>query len=89
MSQDLVIQIFRDSIKTALLVSAPMLLAAVVVGLAISIFQAATQIHEMSLTFVPKILAIVVCLMLLAPWILNVLVAFTTNIIANIPMYVR
>jgi len=89
MSQDLVIQIFRDCLKTALLVSAPMLISAIIVGLAVSIFQAATQIHEMSLTFVPKILAIIGCLMVLSPWILNVLVTFTTGIISNIPVYVR
>lgn len=89
MSQDLVIQVFRDCLKTALLVSAPMLFAAIVVGLAVSIFQAATQIHEMSLSFVPKILAIIACLMILSPWMLNVLVAYTTEIISNIPVYVR
>ncbi|OPY67150.1 MAG: Flagellar biosynthetic protein FliQ [Syntrophorhabdaceae bacterium PtaU1.Bin034] len=89
MSQDLVIQIFRDCLKTALLVAAPMLIAALIVGLAISIFQAATQIHEMSLAFVPKILAIIGCLMILSPWILNVLVTFTRNLITNIPVYVR
>lgn len=89
MSEDLVIQIFRDCMKTALLVSAPMLLAAVIVGFAISIFQAATQIHEMSLAFVPKILAIVLCLIVLSPWMLNVLTSFTINLISNIPVYVR
>jgi flagellar biosynthesis protein FliQ len=89
MSQDLVIQLFRDCLKTALLISAPMLIAAIIVGLAVSVFQAATQIHEMSLAYVPKILAIVACLMVLSPWILNVLVTFTVNLFSNIPVYVR
>jgi flagellar biosynthesis protein FliQ len=89
MSQDLVIQIFRDCLKTALLVSAPVLLGAIVVGLAVSIFQAATQIHEMSLSFVPKALVIIGSLVLLSPWMLNILVSFTTNLISNIPVYVR
>ena len=89
MSQDLVIQIFRDCLKTALLISAPLLGAAIVVGLTVSIFQAATQIHEASLAFVPKILAIIVCLIILSPWMLQVLVTFTTGIISNIPVYVR
>jgi flagellar biosynthetic protein FliQ len=88
-SQDLVIQIFRDCLKTALLIAAPLLGAAIVVGLTVSIFQAATQIHETSLAFVPKILAIVVCLIVLAPWMLQVLVAFASGIISNIPVYVR
>ena len=89
MSQDLVIQLFRDCLKTALIVAAPMLIAAIVIGLAVSVFQAATQIHEMSLSFVPKALAIVACLVLLSPWILNVLVNYTAGIITNIPVYVR
>ena len=89
MSQDLVIQIFRDCLETALLVAAPLLGAAIVVGLTIGVFQAATQIHEMSLAFVPKILAIVLCLIILAPWMLQVLVTFAAGIISNIPVYVR
>jgi flagellar biosynthetic protein FliQ len=60
-----------------------------VVGLTVSIFQAATQIHEASLAFVPKILAIIVCLIILLPWMLQILVTFTTGIISNIPVYVR
>jgi flagellar biosynthetic protein FliQ len=76
-------------LKTTLLISAPLLGAAIVVGLTVSIFQAATQIHEASLAFVPKILAIIVCLIILSPWMLQVLVAFTTEIISNIPVYVR
>ncbi len=89
MSQDLVLQLFRDCLKTALLVSAPMLICAIVVGLLVSIFQAATQIHEMSLSFVPKLLAIIGCLTVLSPWMINVLMTFTTSIISNIPVYVR
>jgi len=76
-------------LKTTLLISAPLLGAAIVVGLTVSIFQAATQIHEARLAFVPKILAIIVCLIILSPWMLQVLVAFTTEIISNIPVYVR
>ena len=89
MSQDLVIQLFRDCLKTVLLVSAPLLGAAIVVGLTVSIFQAATQVHEASLAFLPKILAIIVCLIILSPWMLQVLMAFTIGIISNIPVYVR
>ncbi len=89
MSQDLVIELFRDCLKTALLVSAPVLIGAIIVGFAVSVFQAATQIHEMSLAFVPKMLVIVGCLVVLSPWMLNVLVAFTTRLISNIPVYVR
>ncbi len=89
MSQDLVIQLFRECLKMALFLSAPMLLVTIVVGLAVSIFQAATQIHEMTLAFVPKILAIIGCLIVLSPWMLNMMVTFTANLITNIPVYVR
>lgn len=89
MSQDLVIQLFRECLKMALFLSAPMLLVTIVVGLAVSIFQAATQIHEMTLSFVPKILAIIGCLIVLAPWMLNLMVTYTANLITNIPVYVR
>ncbi len=89
MSQDLVVQLFRDCLKTALLIAAPMLISAIVVGFLVSIFQAATQIHEMSLAFVPKILVIVGCLIVLSPWMLNVLMTFTTGLFSNIPVYVR
>jgi flagellar biosynthesis protein FliQ len=89
MSQDLIIQIFREFLKTTLLLMAPVLFASIVVGLLISIFQAATQIHEMTLVFVPKIVAIVVCLMVLSPWMLNLMVAYTVSLFTNIPVYVR
>ena len=89
MSQELVLEIFRGSLKMGLLVMSPMLLAAMIVGLVVSIFQSATQIHEITLTFVPKILAVVLCLMFLFPWMLNHLVTYTTTLFNNLPVYVR
>lgn len=89
MSQDLVLQIFTSSMKTAMLVMSPILLTTMLVGLVVSIFQAATQIHETTLTFVPKILAMVVCMLILAPWMLNHLTSFTINLFSNLPLYVR
>lgn len=89
MSQDLVLQIFTSSMKTAMLVMSPILLTTMVVGLVVSIFQAATQIHEMTLTFVPKILAVAACLLILFPWMLNQLTSFTINLFTNLPLYVR
>ena len=89
MSQELVLEIFRGSLKMAILVMSPMLLAAMIVGLLVSIFQSATQIHEITLTFVPKILALVLCLMFLFPWMLNHLVTYTTTLFNNLPVYVR
>ena len=89
MGQDVIVQIFREVLKTTLMVMAPALLASIVVGLLVSIFQAATQIHEMTLVFVPKILVIAACLMILFPWMLNVLTTYTINLFSNIPVYVR
>lgn len=72
--------------KTVVLVSGPMLLAGMIVGLVISIFQAATQINEMTMTFVPKILAVFVVLIVTLPWTIQQMTAFTEamfNRIAN------
>jgi len=89
MSQDLVVQIFREVLRTTLILMAPLLLSSIIVGLLVSIFQAATQIHEMTLVFVPKILAIALCLMILFPWMLNMMITYTINLFSNISAYVR
>ena len=89
MSQDLVVQLFRDLLKSTLILMAPMLIASIIVGMLVSIFQAATQIHEMTLVFVPKILIIVLCLMVLFPWMMNFAISYTANILTNIPVYVK
>ncbi len=89
MSQDLVLDIFKASIKMTLLLVSPFLLAIMVIGLIISIFQAATQIHETTLTFVPKILVVVACMLVLFPWMMNHMTAFTVNLFSNLPVYVR
>ena len=87
MSPDVVVSIGQKALEVALWVSAPMLVASLVVGLLISIFQAVTQIHEMTLTFVPKILAVFVALSLAFPWMLQVMMGFTTNLIQNLATY--
>jgi flagellar biosynthetic protein FliQ len=89
MNQDFVVTIFREFLRISLVLMAPTLIVTIFVGLLVSIFQAATQIHEMTLVIVPKILAIALCLMVLSPWMLNVLVSYTTNLFSNIPVYVR
>ncbi len=89
MTIELLKHISAEIMKTLLLVSGPVLLVSMVVGLVISFFQAITQIQEFTLTFVPKILAVFLCVFLLLPWISGVLVSFTTRLIENIPMYIR
>jgi len=84
MSPQAVIHIGRQAVETVLLTSAPMLIAALVVGLIISIFQAATQINEQTMTFIPKIVAVFVTLLIFGPWIMEILITFTTGIITQI-----
>jgi flagellar biosynthetic protein FliQ len=89
MSPDLVIGIARQAIQVTLLVALPILGIGLVVGVLVSMVQAATQIQEMTLTFVPKIISIFVGLLLLLPWIMSHLMTFTLEIFNNIPNYVR
>ncbi|HOB19098.1 MAG TPA: flagellar biosynthesis protein FliQ [Candidatus Atribacteria bacterium] len=80
MSQEVAIDIIGDALKTTLTVSAPVLLIALVVGLVISILQATTQIQEQTLTFVPKILAVFISLIIFGTFIFKTLIAFTNRI---------
>jgi flagellar biosynthesis protein FliQ len=80
-----VIQIAREAMVITLLLSAPMLGIGLFVGLIISILQAVTQINEMTLTFVPKIIAIVLAFIFFLPWILQLLMDFTVRLITSIP----
>ncbi|MBP7926412.1 MAG: flagellar biosynthesis protein FliQ [Desulfobulbus sp.] len=84
MSPEQVIHVGRQAVETVLLTAAPMLIAAMVIGLLISIFQAATQINEQTMTFIPKIVAVFVTLLIFGPWIIELLVTFTTGILAQI-----
>jgi flagellar biosynthetic protein FliQ len=89
MNQELVIGVARQAIQVTLLVALPILGIGLVVGVIVSLLQAATQIQEMTLTFVPKILSVFIGLLLLLPWIMNQLVSFTLEIFNNIPNYTR
>ena len=85
MSPEQVIHVGRQAVETVLLTAAPMLIAAMVIGLLISIFQAATQINEMTLSFVPKLVAIFVTLVLAGPWMITVLTDFMRRLFESIP----
>jgi flagellar biosynthesis protein FliQ len=85
MSTQFVVELARNSILTTLLVSSPMLILALVVGLMISILQAITQIQEMTLTFIPKIIAVAVALIIFLPWMITTVVGFTNQLFALIP----
>jgi len=84
-TQEYVITVAQTAVYTVLLISAPMLGLALFVGLAIGIFQAVTSINEMTLTFIPKIIIVLVAVVIFAPWILNIMLTFTTNLINSIP----
>lgn len=84
-----VLTLAKEALKLSLFLSFPLLLTALVIGLAISIFQAVTQIQEMTLTFVPKILAMALVLFFTLPWMLKKLISFTENLILNIPGLIK
>ncbi len=76
-----------ETFKVALLLSLPMLMGGLIAGLLISIFQATTQINEMTLSFVPKIIVVVGIIIFMMPWMMNTMMEFTTNIINKIPNF--
>ncbi len=89
MTPEFIIDMGNRTIETALFLSAPVLITTLVIGLIVSLFQAVTQINEATLTFLPKILAVAISLVLFFPWMLSLIVGFTTNLLTNIPTYIR
>lgn len=86
-TQEAVLDIARDAIYTIVIVSAPMLLIALIVGLIISIFQTVTSIQEQTLTFVPKILAVFIVMILAGSWMMNTVIELTTDLWSNFSYY--
>lgn len=89
MTPEFVIGFAKQSIELALLMAMPMLGIGLFVGIVVSIIQTATQIQEMTLTFIPKVVSIFVALLVAFPWMLDKMVTFTRNLILNIPDYIR
>ncbi|MES9938936.1 MAG: flagellar biosynthesis protein FliQ [Candidatus Thiodiazotropha sp. 6PLUC2] len=87
MSSDLALALTNEMLWTAILMAAPVLGLSMLVGLIVSIFQVVTQIQEMSLTFVPKILVVALTLIVFGPWMLQLLLRFAKSSIGNIPSY--
>ena len=85
MTPETVINLVQQALEVTILLSAPLLLAALVTGLVVSVFQAATQINEMTLSFIPKLLAIFATMVLAGPWMMNVIVDFTRRLFSAIP----
>ena len=88
MNAEFAIELIKTMMFQAVALAAPILVTAMVVGLAISLFQAVTTIHEQTLTFVPKALAVVGILVLLLPWVVRSLIEFTTAVIEKLPQMV-
>ncbi|MGI8781306.1 MAG: flagellar biosynthesis protein FliQ [Solirubrobacteraceae bacterium] len=88
MNQDVVINISMQAMQLAFMVALPLLLVALVVGLVVSVFQAVTQIQEQTLTFIPKIVAMGVTLVVAGPWMLGQVVAYTQQLYSSIPTVV-
>lgn len=88
MFEDIVLGIANEAVLTVILVSAPVLGAALITGLLISILQATTQVQEMTLVFVPKIVVVLLVVLIFGPWMLNILTAFTESLFTAIPQMV-
>lgn len=89
MTDELILSMGSQALNTFLMVAGPLLLIGLSVGLVISIFQATTQIQEQTLSFVPKIIAILVALLVFGPWMMAVLKEFAFGVLANLPEYIR
>ena len=89
MTQTFIVDFAMESMKTTLLLSAPMLGFGLITGLTVSIFQAVTSIQELTLTFIPKILAVFLAMILFFPWLLQTMINFTSNILINFPEYIK
>ncbi len=89
MTEDLIIKLGQDAMRTTALLAGPILIATLVVGLAVSVFQALTQINEATLTFIPKILVVAAVIVLAGPWMLDLMTSYTVNLFENIASFVR
>jgi flagellar biosynthetic protein FliQ len=85
MTPDSVVALIRQALEMAMIAAGPLLLASLLTGLLVSIFQAATQINEMTLTFIPKLIVMFLVLVLLGPWTLELMVEFMVRLYGNIP----
>ena len=88
MSEDVALQLMGNTLGIGLLIAAPVLGLSMLVGLLVSVVQVVTQIQEMSLTFVPKLVVVVAVMVAFGPWMLGKLLAFASGLIASIPQYV-
>lgn len=88
MQQEFVLTLGQRMLELVVMLAGPLLIPALIIGLLVGMFQAATQINEMTLSFIPKLMIVVVVLIVLGPWMLGIIVTFTRELIMNIPSYI-
>ncbi|QCI19665.1 MAG: flagellar biosynthesis protein FliQ [Buchnera aphidicola (Brevicoryne brassicae)] len=89
MTSEYVIELFHDAMKITLILASPLLLAALISGLIISVLQAATQVNEQTLSFIPKIISVLGVIVILGPWMLGVMLDYMHNLFNNIPLIMK
>jgi flagellar biosynthetic protein FliQ len=89
MSEELILKLGQDTLKTTAMLASPMLIGALLVGLVVSVLQAITQINEATLTFIPKMIVVAVVFMIAAPWMMDVMNQFTTQLFDGLAEMVR
>ncbi|MCU4137128.1 flagellar biosynthesis protein FliQ [Buchnera aphidicola (Sitobion miscanthi)] len=89
MTSEYVMELFHNAMKVTLIVASPLLLAALISGLIISILQAATQINEQTLSFIPKIISVLGVIAILGPWMLGIMLDYMHNLFNNIPLIIK
>jgi flagellar biosynthetic protein FliQ len=89
MTPEEVVNIGQRALELTLLLAAPLLITALIVGLVVGVFQAATQINEMTLSFIPKLLAMTAVLVVAGPWMLKILTSYSRELIQSIPNYIN
>jgi flagellar biosynthetic protein FliQ len=89
MTEEVIIKLGQDALRTTAMLAAPMLISTLVIGLAVSIFQALTQINESTLTFIPKMIVVAIVFVLAGPWMMDVMSTYTITLFENISTIVR
>ncbi len=89
MNQDLILRLARDTLQVTLMVSGPILLVSLVVGILVSIAQVVTSIQDMTLSFVPRVLAVFTAFLFLFPWVMHILLAFTSQLFGHLERFAR
>jgi len=89
MTEELIVKLGQDAIRTTAMIAAPMLIGALVIGLVISVIQAVTQINEATLTFIPKMVVIFLVILIAGPWMLDIISTYTIELYENIAVFVR